>query len=186
MAKVTFSKLKLNKETAITKVMIGEVEIEVKEYISITEKIFILDTIIKEACEFNFVNKAKADALLHVYMILCYTNLTITKKEREDLLGTYDLLEKNGVIDTVVSAIPKDEYDSFIEYCEAIMDDYDKYKNSLVGIAEKVMEQLPERLEGINKLMKDFKPGDLKVLQDAMSEFGGNPAAVTEAILGQK
>lgn len=186
MAKVTFSKLKLNKETEVTKVMIGEVEIEVKHYISITEKILILDTILKEACDFNFVNKAKADALLHIYMILCYTNITITKKERDDLLGTYDLLEKNGVIDVVVATIPENEYGSFVTYCEEVMNDYDKYKNSIVGIVEKVMAELPERLEGVNKLMAGFNPGDLKVLQEAVSKFGGSPAAVTEAILGQK
>lgn len=185
MAKVTFSKLKLNKETEIVKVMVGEVEIEVKQYIGISEKMLTLDTVLHEAEELNFVNRAKADALLHVYMLMCYTNINFTKKERDNVLDTYDLLEKNGVIDIIVSAIPKDEYDSFIVYCEEIMNDYDKYKNSIVGIVEKVLEQLPERLESVNQLMKGFKPEDLTVLKDAVMNFGGNQAAVSDAILGQ-
>jgi hypothetical protein len=185
MAKISFSKLKLNKETEVTNVTIGDAIVEVKHYVPMSEKLLILDTIIQEAFDYNFINKAKADALLHIYMIMCYTNITFTKKEKDSLLDTYDLMEKNGVIDALVSAIPEAEYNAFIAYCKDVMSDYDKYKNSIMGIAEQILSELPGKLQDINSLMNGFNPQDLKVLQDVVSNFGGSPAAVAETVLGQ-
>lgn len=185
MAKISFNKLKLKKETEVSKIMVGEVEIEVKQYISITEKMLVLDTILRDAFDYNFINKAKADALLHLYMVMCYTNINFLKKERDNMLETYDLLEKNGVIDAVVNAIPEDEYNAFVTYCQDVTSDYDKYKNSIIGVAEKIMGDLPGKLEGINSTMSEFNPETLKVLQDQILKFGGDPAAITNEILGQ-
>ncbi|MGE5637210.1 MAG: hypothetical protein ACM3WQ_00755 [Chloroflexota bacterium] len=185
MAKIQFSKLKLNKETEVSKVTIGGVEIEVKHYIPMTEKLLVLDTIIQNAFDYNFINKAKADALLHMYMVMCYTNLNFTKKERDNMLDTYDLMEKNGVIDAVVSAIPENEYNAFVAYCEEVMGDYDKYKNSIIGVAEQILGELPDKLKNINQLMTNFNPKDLEVLQKLVNDVGGSPSAVTNTILGQ-
>lgn len=185
MAKIAFSKLKLNKETKVTNVPFGDAVIEVKHYIPVSEKLMILDTIIQEAFDYNFINKAKADALLHIYMMMCYTNISFTKREKDSLLETYDLMEKNGVIDAVVSAIPETEYNAFIAYCKEVMNDYDRYKNSIMGIAEQVIDQLPGRLKDVNELMGSFDPNSLQVLQDVVANLGGSPAAVTATVLGQ-
>ena len=185
MAKISFSKLKLNKETEVSKIMIGEVEVEVKQYIPISEKMFVLDTILQDAFDYNFINKAKADALLHLYMVMCYTNINFLKKERDNMLETYDLLEKNGVIDAVVNAIPEDEYNAFVTYCQEVTEDYDKYKNSILGIVEKFVGEIPEKLDTINAAMSNFKTEDLKSIQDIIGKFGGAPSAVTNEILGQ-
>ena len=101
------------------------------------------------------------------------------------MLETYDLLEKNGVIDAVVNAIPEDEYNAFVAYCQEVTGDYDKYKNSILGIVERFVGEIPEKLDTINAAMSNFKTEDLKSIQDIIGKFGGAPSAVTNEILGQ-
>lgn len=186
MTKLALSKLKLNKETEVIKVPFGEVEIEVKQYLPIEEKISIINIILQDCVEEVTINRAKADALLHIYMVMSYTNLSFTKKERDNLFETYDLLEKNGVIDAIINALPEVEYNAFVEYVEKAMNDYDKYKTSLLGVAEQVLAQLPDVLGEINNIMKGFDPGKLQVLSQLVNSFGGDPSALTSEILEEK
>jgi hypothetical protein len=185
--KISFNKLKLSKNTEVSTIKVGDVEVEVKHFVPILDKLLAIDTIIQEAFDYNMVNKAKADALINLYAIMLYTNINFSKKERDSLYETYDVLEKNGVIDLVTSTIPEIEYNAYVDYCKDVIEDYNKYKNSVVGIAEQILGSLPDQLEGINDLLNGFDPSKLSVLKDTLLNFGGDPDAIATNILsGQK
>ena len=61
MAKISFNKLNLKKDTTINVIKIGDVEIEVKNYLPIEEKMSLIDLVVQESMEYGFVNPLKLE-----------------------------------------------------------------------------------------------------------------------------
>ena len=66
------------------------------------------------------------------------------------------------------------------------MNDYDKYKNSVVGVVEQILGELPDKLESVNSLLSGFDPSKLNMIQEVMTNLGGSPAAITSEVLGRE
>ena len=85
MAKPTFTKLKLTLQEPIKKFSWGEQEIEVKQYISIQDKLNMISEILNAASDQNrFYNPGKVNMFFALKTIDYYTNLSITEKQREN------------------------------------------------------------------------------------------------------
>ena len=117
---------------------------------------------------------------------MLYTNINFSKKERDNVFETYDILEKNGVIDTIVSAIPEIEYNAFMDYFTVSIEDFNKYKTSALGIVEQLLDSVPTKLTDLNSLLENFDPSKLEIVREVLDQFGGNEAALANEILGQK
>lgn len=186
MAKISFNKLKLEKETKVSNVEIGGVSVEVKHYVPILDKLLAIHSALEGAIEYNTINRGKAEALLNVNLVMLYTNINFSKKERDNVFETYDILEKNGVIDTIVSAIPEIEYNAFMDYFTVSIEDFNKYKTSALGIVEQLLDSVPTKLTDLNSLLENFDPSKLEIVREVLDQFGGNEAALANEILGQK
>ena len=137
MAKVPFSKLNLKKIDKVQVVTINGLEIEVKQYLPVAEKLELIANVLNNSADDNnFANPVKTYVLSHLEIIYAYTNLSFTDKQKEDPAKLYDILDTNGIIDSIILAIPPSEYDNLIEDITSTIDAYYKYKNSALGILE--------------------------------------------------
>jgi hypothetical protein len=139
MANVTFSKLNLKKKEEIKTVKFNEQQIEIKQYLLSQDKLDVIyNAISKTEDENRFFNPVKLECYCTLEIIYAYTNIKFTDKQLEDEAKIFDLMEENGLIDTIFSAIPEEEtnfiMDSCVESAEAIY----KYSNSAYGILEAV------------------------------------------------
>lgn len=142
MAKVAFSKLSLKKKGDVKEVMIGDNLIEVKQYLPIDDKLNLITRVVIGAHDGqnNFSNPIKVEVLGTLEIIMAYTNITFTDKQKEDISKLYDLLEENGIIDILIDAIPSKEYDFLITGINDTIDAVYTYQNSVLGILESVKE----------------------------------------------
>ena len=175
MAKVSFSKLSLKKDVSKVEICINNVKIEVKQYLPIDEKLALISRVVNQAHDpqYNYANPVKIEVISAIEVIMAYTNLSFTAKQKEDYGELYDVLDNNNVLDTILSAIPEREYgfvmDGIIETIEAVY----KYQNSALGILDTIGQDYSNLELDAQKLQAEIAdPENLKLLKNIMSKLG--------------
>ena len=173
MAKVPFSKLNLKKIDKVQVVTINGLEVEVKQYLPVAEKLELIANVLNNSADDNnFANPVKTYVLSHIEIIYAYTNLSFTDKQKEDPAKLYDILETNGIIDSIILALPPSEYDNLIEDITSTIDSYYKYKNSALGILEAATTDYKNlELEASDIQKKIADPDNLTLLKDVITKL---------------
>ena len=148
MAKVTFASLKLKIKDEIKTININDKEVEVKQYLTAEDKYDLIMISLQQAKENGIYNDFKLDMFLHLNIVFMYTNLTFTDKQRENLPNLYDILETNDIIEMVISAIPENE----------IKKSLITYENSVAGIVNNLITQLPANAQAAADIVDNFNP----------------------------
>ena len=143
MAKVTYANLKLKLQEDVKTFMIEDKEIEVKQYLSINDKIDLIDITMQKSKEDKIYNPVKLDMYFHLHLVYLYTNITFTEKQREDEYKLYDLLNTNDIINKVIENIPEIEYESLFDLMEDKIEVEMNYKTTAAAMIENLLEQLP-------------------------------------------
>ena len=174
MAKIGFTKLSLKRKNEVKTITINNNQIEIKQYLPVNEKLDLIARVINGAHDQNnFPNPIKIEVIGTLEMIMAYTNISFTEKQKEDIPKLYDLLEENGVIKDIISQIPEDEYNFIIDGINKTVDAVYTYNNSVLGILEAVSKDysnLDFDAPQIQKKMAD--PENLKLVKDVLTKLG--------------
>lgn len=168
MAKVTFTKLGLKEDKHTVEVMLGNIPIEVKQYLPINDKLGIITDVINQARdENNFANPMKLNMFLALEVIFNYTNISFTDKQKEDLIKLYDILASNGVIKTIYNCIPAEELNTLSNGLYDSVGHIYSYYNSVRGIMEDLSKDYNNLSFDLNKINEEVRdPNTLKLLKD--------------------
>ena len=174
MAKIGFTKLSLKRKNEVKTITINNNQIEIKQYLPVNEKLDLIARVINGAHDQNnFPNPIKIEVIGTLEMIMAYTNISFTEKQKEDIPKLYDLLEENGVIKDIISQIPEDEYNFIIDGINKTVDAVYTYNNSILGILEAVSKDysnLDFDATQIQKKMAD--PENLKLVREVLTKLG--------------
>ena len=174
MAKIGYTKLSLKRKNEVKTITINNNQIEIKQYLPVNEKLDLIARVINGAHDQNnFPNPIKIEVIGTLEMIMAYTNISFTEKQKEDIPKLYDLLEENGVIKDIISQIPEDEYNFIIDGINKTVDAVYTYNNSVLGILEAVSKDysnLDFDATQIQKKMAD--PENLKLVRDVLTKLG--------------
>ena len=174
MAKIGFTKLSLKRKSETKTITINNNQIEIKQYLPVNEKLDLIARVINGAHDQNnFPNPIKIEVIGTLEMIMAYTNISFTEKQKEDIPKLYDLLEENGIIKDIISQIPEDEYNFIIDGINKTVDAVYTYNNSVLGILEAVSKDysnLDFDATQIQKKMAD--PENLKLVKDVLTKLG--------------
>lgn len=174
MAKIGFTKLSLKRKNEVKTITINNNQIEIKQYLPVNEKLDLIARVINGAHDQNnFPNPIKIEVIGTLEMIMAYTNISFTEKQKEDIPKLYDLLEENGIIKDIISQIPEDEYNFIIDGINKTVDAVYTYNNSVLGILEAVSKDysnLDFDATQIQKKMAD--PENLKLIRDVLTKLG--------------
>ena len=175
MAKVTFNKLNLIKNTEIKNIDINENIIEVKQYLPVEEKLELISYIVNMAHDedYNFSNPVKVEVFAGIGIIKYYSNITFTEKQLENPAKIYDLLNSNNVINNVIAAIPSNEYDEIRTGIEDTIKSIYQYQNSVLGILDTIGQDYSDlNLEADTINEKLSNPDNMKLLRDVLAKLG--------------
>ena len=137
--KPTFTKLKLSSDIAPKELEWGEQKIEIKQYISIQDKLTLIGDVLNSAADENrFYNIGKINMFFALKVLDYYTNLSITDKQKENPIKVYDDIIASGFYGAIFKLIPEDEigfvYNTMIDTIEQVY----KYQNSAYGIMDAI------------------------------------------------
>lgn len=137
--KPTFAKMGLKMDTDVKVITIGEQEIEIKQYLPVNDKLALIGNVISSAADDNnFANPIKLEVFTALEIVFAYTNISFTDKQKEDPVKLYDIMESNGIFNTVIEAIPKVEYKSIIDGVEECAEAIYTYRNSILGLLDSI------------------------------------------------
>lgn len=174
MAKIGFTKLSLKRKNEVKTITINNNQIEVKQYLPVNEKLDLISRVINGAHDQNnFSNPIKIEVVGTLEIIMAYTNISFTEKQKEDIPKLYDLLEENGVIEDIISQIPEEEYNFIIDGINKTVDAVYTYNNSILGILDAVSKDysnLDFDATQIQRKMAD--PDNLQLVKDVLTKLG--------------
>ena len=174
MAKIGFTKLSLKRKNEVKTITINNNQIEIKQYLPVNEKLDLIARVINGAHDQNnFPNPIKIEVIGTLEMIMAYTNISFTEKQKEDIPKLYDLLEENGVIKDIISQIPEDEYNFIIDGINKTVNAVYTYNNSVLGILESISQDYSNLDFDIQKLQNDIaNPENLKLVKEVLTKLG--------------
>lgn len=174
--KITYASLKLKINTDVKTFKYGDNEIEVLQYLPIEDKYDLINIALQKAKDGNIYNPVKLAAYFHLYIVMLYTNITFTEKQKEDLFKLYDCLDSNGIINKVLMNMPDGEYDELYHYLKDTMKDKIHYDNTILGVINNVIESLPLQADEIQKIVDNFDEEKFQnVLNFAKEANAGRP-----------
>lgn len=166
-----FAKEKLNATKTIS---IGEIEIELKEYLPIEKKEEIVALVIYNAFkgdgDIQEYNKALAEIMFAYTVIREYTNVNVMN----DPLEMYDNVKSSGLLDVIVGAIEESEI-------KALKDLIESKRQEMVRIQE-LKGNLGYKLEGIIDLLGS----KADVIMDTVKNFDGSKLDTLTSFIPEK
>lgn len=176
MAKLVYSKLGLNKMVDKNPKIVdfnGQ-DVEISQYLPIEKKLeLITDIINKSLDDNNYYNFCRIEIFKTIEIILAYTNLSVTDKQKEDVFKLYDSFVASGFAKLVLENIPIEDY-SFIysSVIKTIKNIY-KYKNSALGILDAVSSDYSNlNLDALNIQQALADPDNMALLKNVLTKLG--------------
>lgn len=175
MAKISFTKLALQKNSQVKEWSFNEQSIEVKQYLSIKERMDIAQSVIQQVINFN--NEFLNEFAFHMYMDLAivfnYTNLSFTDKQKEDLYKLYDLFVGSGFMKELKKQVDCNQTDDLEVYTYETLNEYYKYHNSVYGIMDAMNQNYSNLNLDVNELQdKISNPESLSLVKDILTKMG--------------
>lgn len=174
MAKIGFSKLSLSRKNEVKTITINNNQIEIKQYLPVNDKLDLISRVINGAHDQNnFPNPIKIEVIGTIEIIMAYTNISFTEKQKENIPKLYDLLEENNVIDDIISQIPKEEYNFIIKGIDETVDAIYTYNNSVLGILDSISQDYSNLDFNAEKIQQAISnPENLQLLKDVLTKLG--------------
>ena len=173
MAKLAFTKLGLKVNNQVVNINYNEQTIEVKQYISVNDKLKLISNIINNTVdEHSFCNPVKVKVYLLIGIIENYTNISFTEKQKEDIVKLYDLIQSNGLFDKILAAIPDEEFNDLVNSTWDSVDAIYTYRNSVMGILDNVSADYDNVNVDVNKTIEQIKNLDHSFLSEVMNKLG--------------
>ena len=126
----------------------------IEKYVPYHEKMTDCEMIILSTIKYEDkfkINSPMRFMLFITTLISRYTDIG----EDEDLLTVYESLEKNNLIDKIISAIPQNEYTSYETILNMELSDYMENNRSISAIVEGLSLSLENIINNINNVPQD-------------------------------
>lgn len=158
MSKIAYSKLNLKTDTSIKEVPFNGQIIEVTQYLPWEDKMSLINIVLQKAKEGTEYNPLKLDMYFSIYLVMMYTNITFTEKQREDEFKLANAINSGLLYDTVKDNIPEKE----LAYVSSLLlntaEVRRKNYNSIAGVINDIIENLPLQAEQMQKIVDSFDP----------------------------
>lgn len=179
MAKIPFSKLQATINNKVVQCCFydkngAELQYEVKQYLSLKDKIEMIQNIINQSIDDNgFYNPMRVKLYMTLEIVYNYTNLSFTEKQKEDPFKLYDLLMSTGIFMNIIDSMDASEWSEIQDDVWSTIKNIYDYRNSVLGILETVAndhDNLQFDAEAIKAAIGD--PNNLTLLKDVLSKLG--------------
>lgn len=179
MAKVAFTKLGLKVDDTVNTLnwIPSEnkeaIQIEVKSYLPIEEKIELIMNVINNSVdENNFYNPVRIKIFLGLEIMYHYTNINFTDKMKENPFKLYDLIISTKLYNKVIALIA-DDLDTIVDTIWETVDSIYSYKNSVMGILDTISTDYSNLKFDASEIQKELAdPDNISLLRAVLDKLG--------------
>lgn len=154
----------------------GEQVIGVKSYLSIGEKMQLVNIALDNSEEAGYYDPLKLKMFFEIYLITLYTDMVLPALTEENTLDIYDALASNGIPGKIWNSLPESERDVLMQATLKLKGEKIKNKNSVGNVIRSFIDSLPENAEKARGIIEQFDPAQYQnVLAFAEQANGGRP-----------
>ena len=176
MAKVSFSKLGLAKNTDIKSFEYNGQNIEVKQYLPINDKASLVASILNYTLnngENRFPNPLQIEVFTMLLIIEKYTNITFTDKQKEDPAKLFDLITGSNLWELILSNLNANDYGLLLKYIRESINSYYAYHNSVFGILDSISKDYNNLNLDATEIQKALgDPENMELLREVLTKLG--------------
>lgn len=174
MAKISFNKVTPIKNIDPKIINISGEEITVSQYLPIMDKAALVERLLNYSFdESGFASPIRLETYFSLELIRCYTNISITDKMIENAPKTYDSLEMNQVVNMVIEAIPKEEYEALQTLIQDSIDNVARYNTSFVGMLRTAAADYKNTQINLNEMSNLITdPEQLTLVKNILEKIG--------------
>lgn len=174
MAKVAYTKLGLKINQEVSSFLYNENEIEVKHYLPMEDKVDFIEFVLNNAAvDMKFYNPARVEAYFTVGIVLFYTNVNCTDKQKENIAKLYDTFVSTGFYNEVISRIDEEEMATLLGMVEETIHSVYNYNNSVMGILDAIASDYSNlNLDASEIQQKLADPQNMELLRAVLSKLG--------------
>lgn len=174
MAKIAMTKLGLTKNSKVEIIDFNNQKIEVKQYLPVEDKMELISTILNQSVDENgYYNPCRIHIYQLVNIIMAYTNITFTDKQKEDIYKLYDLLVSSGLFYKVNNIIPESETDFIFNGSDEAIKSIYAYRNSVMGILDNISADYSNLELDASKIQGELADKEnLGFLREVLAQLG--------------
>lgn len=174
MAKISLNKITPVKNVEPKVVIIGENEIIIEQYLPIGYKADFIERVLNNVIDdTGFLNPIRLDIMFNIELIRTYTNISITDKMLENPTKVYDLLVINGILNSVLEAIPEEEYEDLYVAVEECAKHTSNFMTSFAGMIRTVTENYGATKMNVEELMNTLGDSEkVGLVKDILDKLG--------------
>ena len=155
-------------------ITLNEKTIQVKSYLPISDKMDVVQITIQKADNGRYIDQLALDMFFELNLVYSYSNIEVTQEDRDDQFALYDRWAQDGTINTVISAIPDEEYNKLREAVDATIEDLMRYRGTAAAVVNSFIQDLPRNAEIAKEIVDSFDPEKYKeVVEFAKAANGG-------------
>lgn len=174
MAKVSLKTVAPIKKVEPQIIKINEQDVEVVQYLPVNDKLALVERVLNLTIDdTGFLNPVRLEIYTILEIVKTYTNISITEKMIEEAHKTYDTLMINGILDTIIAAIPEDEYNAVFDAVEDCAEHSVKYLTSFVGMMKTISNDYDATKLNVDEIMKTLdQPDKVGLVKDILEKIG--------------
>lgn len=155
-------------------ITLNEKTIQVKSYLPISDKMDVVQITIQKADNGRYIDQLALDMFFELNLVYSYSNIEVTQEDRDDQFALYDRWTQDGTINTVITAIPNEEYNKLREAVDATIEDLMSYRGTAAAVVNSFIQDLPRNAEIAKEIVDNFDPEKYKeVIEFAKAANGG-------------
>ena len=174
MAKVSYVGLKLKVNDEVKTFTWEDKEIEVLQYLPISDKYDLIMVALQKAKEGEIYNPIKLDMYFHLNLVYLYTNLYFTDKQKEDEEKIFDTLVSTGLLNKIMENIAEDEFQDLWDKMMEYMNSELKYTTTAAAIVKGIIADLPTQAQAAMDIVNSFDPDKFQAVKDFANAANGN------------
>lgn len=166
MATINYSDLELKKNTEVDSFDWNGKTIEIKKFLSVSDEYDIVMITLQKAFENGIYNPIKIDMYFHLNLIYIFTNIIFTEEQKQDEEKLFDEITSSGFLNKFLESFNKDIYKELSNYIDTVAGVTMRYNTSAAGIAQKLIDDLPEHAAAAAKIVEEFDPEKYQAVVD--------------------
>ncbi len=152
-----------------------EKEVEVKQYLSVNDKIDLVQIALQQSQEDGIYNEILLDMYFNLYLAVFYTDIEFDKEKlQENTMEIYDDLKSCGLLDMIISAIPEEEYHDLFDFLTTQREANLNYKKTAAYLITELFNNLPEQMEQTAQILNTFDPEKFQAVKSFAEAANGN------------
>lgn len=158
----------------VKKIKLNDKEIQVKQYLPISDKMDVIQIAIQKADNGQYINQLALQMFFELNLVYSYSNIEVTQEERDDEFSLYDKWTLDGTFNAVISEIPSREYTILQDSVDAMIEDLMRYRGTAAAVINSFIQDLPRNAEIAKEIVDSFDPEKYKeVVEFAKAANGG-------------